>query len=78
MALVATGLTTPRSIEFDTNGNLLVVESGLGLTSLVLQDNGGACLTVKSSQMVIQNTGVSFPTTTASYINWECNCSTFS
>jgi len=58
MALVATGLTTPRSIEFDTNGNLLVVESGLGLTSLVLQDNGGACLTVKSSQMVIQNTGL--------------------
>ena len=61
MALVATGLTSPRSIEFDTNGNLLVVEAGLGLTNLVLQDNGGVCLTVKSSKMVIQNTGVCSP-----------------
>lgn len=59
MALVATGLTKPRSIEFDTNGNLLVVESGVGLRNLVFEDNGGACLSVKSSNMVIQNPGVS-------------------
>ncbi|KAL8961485.1 MAG: hypothetical protein Q9193_001966 [Seirophora villosa] len=40
MALVATGLTKPRSIEFDTAGNLMVVESGAGITNLVLEDNG--------------------------------------
>ena len=61
MALVATGLTSPRDIEFDTNGNLLVVEAGVGVTNLVLQDNGGTCLSVKSSKMVIANTGVSQP-----------------
>ena len=59
MALVATGLTSPRSIEFDTDGNLLVVEAGAGITNLVLQDNGGTCVTVKSSKRIVQNTGVS-------------------
>jgi len=59
-ALVATGLTKPRSIQFDSAGNLLVVEQGAGLTALTLQDNGGACLSVKSSKRVVENTGVSF------------------
>ena len=60
MALVATGLVKPRSIQFDSAGTLLVVEQGAGLTALTLQDNGGVCLSVKSSKKVVQNTGVSF------------------
>ena len=39
-ALVATGLTKPRSIEFDSAGNLLVVQAGAGIARLQLQDNG--------------------------------------
>ena len=58
MALVATGLTKPRSIQFDGAGNLLVVEAGSGIINLAFQDNGGTCLSVKSSKTVVNNTGV--------------------
>ena len=53
MALVATGLTKPRSIQFDTAGNLLVVQSGAGIINLVFQDDGGTCLSVKTQKTVI-------------------------
>ena len=58
-ALVATGLTDPRSIEFDTSGNLLVVQAGAGIESLQLQDAGGTCIIVKSKKTVIQAGAVS-------------------
>ena len=58
-ALVATGLTRPRSIEFDNSGNLLVVQAGVGIESLQFQDNGGTCITVKSKKTVIQASAVS-------------------
>lgn len=53
MALVATGLTDPRSIEFDSAGNLLVAEASKGITNLAFQDDGGICLTVKTKKTVI-------------------------
>jgi hypothetical protein len=59
MALVATGLTKPRSLQFDNAGNLLVVEQSNGVSSHAIQDDGGLCLSFKSSNMVIQNKGVS-------------------
>ncbi|KAI4280397.1 MAG: hypothetical protein L6R38_004492 [Xanthoria sp. 2 TBL-2021] len=55
MALVATGLTKPRSVAFDTAGNLMVVESGAGVSKLALQDDGGTCLSVRERTVVIQN-----------------------
>ena len=58
-ALVATGLTKPRSIEFDRSGNLLVVQAGAGVESLQLQDAGGTCITVKSKKTVVQASAVS-------------------
>lgn len=51
--LVATGLTKPRSIEFDTSGNLLVVQAGAGIESLQLQNDGGTCVSVKSQKTLI-------------------------
>lgn len=59
VALVATGLTKPRSIQFDSLGNLLVVQVGVGIANLVLQDDGGTCLSVKSTRDVIKNDDVS-------------------
>ena len=59
MALVATGLTAPRSIEFDSEGNLLVVQQGAGIVNLELQDAGGTCVTVKSKRNVVTNSTVS-------------------
>lgn len=58
-ALVATGLTNPRSIQFDSLGNLLVVQDGAGLANLVFQDDGGICLSVKSTRDVIKYDAVS-------------------
>ena len=58
MALVATGLTKPRSLQFDSSGNLLVVQQGAGIVNLVLQDDGGTCLSVKSSKNVVENSDV--------------------
>lgn len=57
-ALVATGLTSPRSIQFDASGNLLVVEQSTGLTSLHFDDNGGACVSVKSQKVVVEATNL--------------------
>lgn len=56
---MATGLTHPRSIEFDSSGNLLVVQAGAGIESLQLQDAGGTCITVKSKKTVVQASAVS-------------------
>ena len=58
-ALVATGLNRPRSLQFDSAGNLLVVQSGRGIESLQLQDNGGACVSVRGRRTVIQAQSVS-------------------
>lgn len=58
MALIATGLTKPRSMQFDSAGNLLVVQQGTGIVNLVLQDEGRTCLSVKSSKNVIENKSV--------------------
>ena len=57
-ALAATGLTVPRGIQFDKSGNLLVVEQGVGLTSLHLEDNDGICISVKSQNSVVESTNV--------------------
>lgn len=37
----------------------MVVESGAGITNLILQDGGGTCLSVKDRRVVIENSGVS-------------------
>lgn len=49
MAKAAGGLTQPRGIIFDTAGNLLVVQNGLGITAHKIGSN--ACLT--SSKTII-------------------------
>lgn len=37
----------------------MVVESGAGITNLVLKDGGGTCITVQDHKSVIKNSGVS-------------------
>lgn len=59
MAVVATGLTKPRSIRFDSKGNLLVVQQGAGIVNLAFTDHGGTCLSVNKMQTVIKNGSVS-------------------
>lgn len=57
--LIATGLSTPRSILFDSNGHLLVVQSGQGVVNLELADNGGICVSVAHKTYMINSTDVS-------------------
>lgn len=57
--LIANGLTRPRGITFDVDGGLLVVQSGVGLTHLTLDDDGGTCLTVTSNKTLIADPNVS-------------------
>jgi hypothetical protein len=56
--LVAAGLKKPRSIQFDSTGALLVVESGKGVSRYTFTDNGGTCLQVAKSSLVIDETAV--------------------
>ena len=58
-AVVANGLTNPRSIQFDDAGNLLVLQAGKGIVSLQLDDGGGTCVWAPSRQTVVSNTAVS-------------------
>lgn len=46
---IAGGLTSPRSIQFDTAGNMLVVQSGKGITYYVMGDDGCP----KSNKMLV-------------------------
>jgi glucose/arabinose dehydrogenase len=57
--LIVDGLQGPRSILFDLNGNLLVVESGHGVVNLAFTDDGGTCLTVASKTFLVNSTDVS-------------------
>ncbi|KAK5658626.1 hypothetical protein OQA88_2019 [Cercophora sp. LCS_1] len=49
--LIATGLSKPRGLVFDTEGHLLVIQAGLGLTVHTIGANG--C--IASSKTLIQN-----------------------
>ena len=57
--LVAAGLKSPRGIQFDSAGNLLVVEQGGGVVALNFTDYGGSCLQEKQRWTVVNNTAVS-------------------
>ena len=57
--VVATGLTNPRGIIFDSSGHLLVVQQGKGIGSLSLTDNGGACVIAGQPSDVILDGTVS-------------------
>ena len=57
--LIAKGLTKPRSILFDSEGNLLVIQQGAGLIHLAFDDGGSTCLDVAKKTFLINSTEVS-------------------
>ena len=54
-AVVATGLTSPRTLQFDSDDNLWVLESGKGVSKHTLKDSGGVCVGVASSTDVVSD-----------------------
>ncbi|KAF2704490.1 soluble quino protein glucose dehydrogenase [Pleomassaria siparia CBS 279.74] len=53
--VVASGLSAPRGIIFDSEGHLLVVQQGYGISSLNLTDDGGACVRAGEPTDVIRD-----------------------
>ncbi|KAJ4160430.1 hypothetical protein NW754_003552 [Fusarium falciforme] len=53
--LVATELSRPRGILFDTEGALIVVDTGVGLVHLELEDQRRTCLRVRKKTVLLEN-----------------------
>ncbi|RYP51690.1 hypothetical protein DL768_002991 [Monosporascus sp. mg162] len=53
--LIATGLTRPRGMVFDSNNNLLVVEQRAGIRRLSFADGGGTCLELTQNTWVLED-----------------------
>lgn len=56
--LVASNLTKPRGLTFDSQGHLLVVEQQSGVVALTLHDDGGTCVTEASRKVVSNDTSL--------------------
>lgn len=56
--LVATGYKKPRTIHVDSEGALLVLDAAVGVYRVTFQDNGGTCLKVMESKLLVNNTRV--------------------
>jgi hypothetical protein len=57
--LVANRLQSPRGILFDSKGNLLVVQQGVGIVHLAFDDGGSTCLDVSKKTNLITSSSVS-------------------
>lgn len=64
--LVVTGLTRPRSLQFDSAGNLLVLEASKGVSRITFDDHGGTCLVRKDYATVLSLSEVCFSPLSAS------------
>lgn len=53
--LIANGFTRPRSILFDNEGALLVVDANSGVKHLKLTDDGGTCVSVAEKRTIIDS-----------------------
>lgn len=49
----------PRSILFDTEGALLVLDQNVGVLRMTLEDHGGSCVVVKNVTSVVRDENVS-------------------
>jgi glucose/arabinose dehydrogenase len=58
--LIMTGLSRPRSILFDSEGGLLVVQQRAGITHLQLADGNGTCLSVAKRTELVRDSQVSY------------------
>lgn len=65
--VVANGLTRPRSIQFDSEDALLVVEQGQGIRRIRLSGDGSCVRQDGDVQNVTDNTSVSSPASGQDY-----------
>ncbi|KAF5662047.1 l-sorbosone dehydrogenase [Fusarium heterosporum] len=53
-SVIANKLRRPRGLVFDTEGALLVIDSGNGIVRFELEDGGGTCLQVKKKTTLLK------------------------
>ncbi|KAH7096096.1 soluble quino protein glucose dehydrogenase [Auriculariales sp. MPI-PUGE-AT-0066] len=81
----ASNLTTPRHLTFDNAGNLLVVESGKGITAFTLNEDGSAAsrqallsLTDLNTGIALSEDGTTLFASSSNYAwSWDYDASTF-
>ena len=56
--LIANGFKKPRSLYFDSQDNLIVLDAGVGVRRLKFTDNGGTCLSIADNNLLINMTTV--------------------
>jgi glucose/arabinose dehydrogenase len=56
--LVANGFKRPRSIVFDPNDAMLVLDARAGIEHITFKDNGGTCLTVDKKTTLVASSEV--------------------
>lgn len=57
--LIASGLSKPRSLTFDSSGALIVLDSGVGVKRLTFIDHGGSCVEVDGEPaLIVDDTSV--------------------
>ncbi|KAF2455199.1 soluble quino protein glucose/sorbosone dehydrogenase [Lineolata rhizophorae] len=56
--LIVQDLTKPRGMVFDHEGNLLVVESGKGITAMSLSYGDGSCVSVQEKKTIVSDTSL--------------------
>lgn len=72
--LVAKGFKKPRSIVFDDNGGLLVVDAGVGLYRLTVdRDKGETCVVMSSPKTLVNSTEVSFAFSSSDFPVLRCD-----
>jgi len=67
--VVASGLTDPRGMVFDSEGGLLVVQQGRGIARVRFTEDEGACVRAEGNvEDVFMDEGVRFPCSSS---RWE-------
>lgn len=59
-SITANELRRPRGILFDSEGALVVIDSGNGIIHFELDDEGGTCLQVKKKTTLLKKNNVSY------------------
>ena len=59
-SVVASNITFPRSIDFDSQGRLIVLQAAQGLTALDLTADAGVCVREKSRKTFVNLPSVGF------------------
>ncbi|CAI4213410.1 unnamed protein product [Parascedosporium putredinis] len=53
--LVGNGFKKPRTLHFDSEGNLIILDAGVGVRRVKFTDNGDTCLEISENKLLVDN-----------------------